>query len=58
MNDKVKIMLIAAIAMVVVVSIYVYFSPYHSCVRAVLEKNNDPATAAVICAKSLGGEKR
>lgn len=33
MNDKVKIALIIGIAAVVCVGMYMYFSPYQSCVR-------------------------
>lgn len=34
MSDNVKIALIAAGALLLAVVLYLYFSPYHSCVRA------------------------
>lgn len=34
MNGNVKIALIIAVAMIICVGLWIYFSPYHSCVRA------------------------
>ncbi|MGH6791812.1 MAG: hypothetical protein ACRECF_03645 [Methyloceanibacter sp.] len=34
MSDPVKIALIAAAALIVSVSLWIYFSPYHSCLRS------------------------
>jgi hypothetical protein len=47
LNDKVKIALIAAAAVISCVAIYVYFSPYQSCAREIGE---------YACAKALGGK--
>jgi hypothetical protein len=57
MTDVVKVALIAAAAVIAAVSIYIYFSPYQSCVRAA-EANmkgsyEKPANAArIYCARN------
>ncbi len=33
MNDKTKIALIIAVAAIICVGMWIYFSPYHSCMR-------------------------
>lgn len=53
-NDKVKMVLIAAVAVVGCMGLYLYFSPYHSCVRS-LEESYGEAKANFACAKQLGG---
>lgn len=53
-NDKVKMVLIASAAAVICVGLYLYFSPYQSCVRA-LEEYKGPAASA-ICARNLSGK--
>jgi len=54
MSDPLKAALILGAAIVIAMSIWVYFSPYHSCVRAMPEKAG-PADAAAFCARSLAG---
>jgi hypothetical protein len=47
MNDKTRIALIAAAALIICVSLWIYFSPYQTCLREVEN--------AYTCAKLLGG---
>jgi hypothetical protein len=54
MNDNIKIAVIGSIALVVAVAVYMYFSPYQSCVRY-LERNNPQYNAASVCASKLSG---
>ena len=50
MSDVVKVALIAAATVIVVVCLWIYFSPYQSCVRAATKlatgTYQDPASAA------------
>jgi len=58
MNDKVKIAAIAAIGLVMAVAIYVYFSPYNTCVRGLISGGAEESRANFQCAKLLGGSSR
>ena len=40
---------IIATALVAMMGLYLYFSPYHSCVRALLAAEYEPADAALAC---------
>ena len=40
---------IVAAALVATMGLYLYFSPYHSCVRALLSADYEPADAALAC---------
>jgi len=51
MSDLVKAALIVAAAIVVAVSIWIYFSPYNSCVRDL----GGNKKAVGYCVKALGG---
>ncbi len=56
MNDNVKIAAaILAAGLVVAVGIYVYFSPYNTCVRAYTSTGTTEKAANFICARQLGG---
>ncbi len=49
MKDNLKYLIIG-VAIIISVSIYVYFSPYHSCVRAVkFDDIDDKGYGARIC---------
>ena len=50
MNNQVNAGLIVAVAILLAVGLYIYFSPYQSCVRAY-----DKPGAGVLCARLLGG---
>ena len=52
MNSPVKVSLIIGAAILLAVGLYIYFSPYHSCVRSYDGKY----TAEVICARHVGGQ--
>jgi hypothetical protein len=57
MTDAVKVALIAAGTIIAAVSIFIYFSPYQTCVRSAEhslgDTYQDPANAArVLCAKN------
>lgn len=54
MDGPVKSALIVGAAIVFAVLLYIYFSPYQSCMRNV-QNSSDPA---VTCAALLGGYKR
>lgn len=47
MSDNVKVALIIAITQVICVCVWVYYSPYHSCIR---EEFN-----GIQCARAVGG---
>ena len=47
MNTHVKMAVIIALRMIVAAGLYLYFSPFHSCVREV--------GSTVACARFLGG---
>lgn len=49
MNDIVKAAAILAVALVVSMALYLYFSPYRSCVRALSAAEYEPAEAALAC---------
>ena len=49
MNELVKAAAILAAAFVAVMALYLYFSPYHSCVRALTAAEYEPAEAALAC---------
>lgn len=54
MNNSVKIALIIAAAIIVGVSIFVYFSPYQSCVRGMRAgAPTKPGVAEVYCARGF-----
>lgn len=55
MNDKVKIAVIIAVALVSAVVLYMYFSPYQSCVRGLKEGGAPDYVASGQCARMLGG---
>ena len=55
MTDAVKISLIAAAGVLIAVSLYIYFSPYHSCVRAIKAGGAEESQANFQCARQLGG---
>lgn len=57
MNDKVKIAIIAAVAVIGSVFVYVYFSPYNSCVRGLVSGGAAENQANFQCAKQLGGSR-
>ena len=40
---------IIATALVAMMGLYLYFSPYHSCVRTLLAADHEPADAALAC---------
>ena len=58
MKDPVKIAVIAAIASVVCVALYLYFSPYQSCVRAFKSEGDNDFVANFQCTNMLGGQNR
>ena len=49
-SDPMKAVLALSIAIVVAACIVTYFSPYHSCVRAI-----EGQAEAIRCARALGG---
>ena len=55
MNDKVKIAVIAAIAVVGAVFVYSYYSPYNACVRGMVSGGAAENQASFQCARQLGG---
>lgn len=54
MSDVVKVALIFAITAMLGLALYLYFSPYHSCVRG-LKERVDNVRANIMCARGLGG---
>ena len=54
MSDLLKASIVLALAFLVAVAMYIYFSPYHSCVRANLPAANQGAVA-MYCAKAAAG---
>lgn len=50
MSDAVKVALIAAAAAVLIAGMFIYFSPYHSCMRA-----DGPEASAHLCALHAAG---
>ena len=50
MSDILKAAIIVAIAILLATLIGVFFSPYHSCVRA-----GDSPARPIVCARALGG---
>ena len=64
MNDKVKIAAIGAVTAIASIALYLYFSPYHSCVRALEEayegtnKAENRQDAHLRCARNLGHNAR
>jgi len=57
MNDKLKIAAISAIALIAGVYLFVYFSPYQTCVRSLKDANFGDHVANLKCAERLGGSK-
>jgi hypothetical protein len=55
MSEPIKIALIAAAALVASVCLYMYFSPYQSCVRGLATAGTDEKSAHFECARQLGG---
>jgi hypothetical protein len=49
MSDIVKSAAIIAVALVAVTGLYLYFSPYHSCVRALTASDYERPEAALAC---------
>jgi hypothetical protein len=58
MNDRVKIAAIIAVAIVCSVGLYIYFSPYNSCVRGLKDGGAEDYQAHFQCARQLGGTAR
>ena len=54
MDQLSKAALILGTAIVIAVSVWVYFSPYQSCVRGLNDEQN-ARRAPYICARALGG---
>ena len=58
MSDGVKIAIIVAVGLILAVCLYIYFSPFQTCVRATLASSNpdtigaDPNYAKMMCAKN------
>lgn len=50
--------LIVALALVASVALYLYFSPYHACVRALVADDYPPADAALACLHGIEPEDR
>jgi hypothetical protein len=48
---------IIAAALIAAVGLYLYFSPYHSCVRALAETGYEPADAALACLQGIEPEE-
>ena len=57
MNDKLKIVVVAAIALIAGVYLYVYFSPYQTCIRGVKSSGRSDLQANLICAEKFGGRQ-
>ncbi len=57
MNDKLKIVVVAAIALIAGVYLYVYFSPYQTCIRGVKSSGRSDHQANLICAEKFGGRQ-
>jgi len=57
MNDKLKIVVVAAIALIAGVYLYVYFSPYQTCVRGGISSGRSDWQANLICAEKFGGRQ-
>lgn len=57
MNDNVKIAITIAVAIVLATGLYVYFSPYQTCVRSFPDgfaySGRDRHTAAFVCARAV-----
>lgn len=51
MNDKTKVAWIVGGAIIVAIGLYVYFSPYQTCVRSLAGRN---VNAGYACATALG----
>ena len=49
MNDNVKAAAVLAVALVAALGLYLYFSSYHSCVRALVAAEHKSADAALAC---------
>ena len=49
---------ILALALVASVALYLYFSPYQSCVRALVADDYTPADAALACLHGIEPEER
>jgi hypothetical protein len=49
---------IVAVAIVAAVGLSLYFSPYHSCVRALVADDYAPADAALACLQGIEPEDR
>lgn len=55
LDPRVKAALIVSMALLASVVLYLYFSPFHSCVRE-LTAARDDASAAWACARAVGGK--
>lgn len=55
MSDTVKVGLIIGAAILVAALLWIYFSPYQSCVRNFTESLGDRGTAARWCALQMKG---
>jgi hypothetical protein len=49
MSDIVKAAAVIAAAIVAAMALYLYFSPYHSCVRTLTATDYEPSEAALAC---------
>lgn len=49
MNDNVKAAALLAVALIAAMGMYLYFSSYHSCVRALVAAEYKAADAALAC---------
>lgn len=58
MSELVKAALIIAVALIVCAVLYVYYSPYNSCVRELKSSGVEERRAYLVCARELGGNAR
>lgn len=58
MSDKVKIAFIIALGAIACVSLYIYFSPYNSCVRGLVSSGFEERGAHLTCSRQLGASAR
>ena len=57
MNDNVKAAAVLAVALVAAMGMYLYFSSYHSCVRALVAAEYKSADAALACLHGVEPEE-
>lgn len=56
MSDIVKAAVILGVAVIAAAAIWVYYSPYQTCVRGEYARNN-PSAAEIRCAAALGARR-